>query len=188
MEEGRELFWSSFTSGKVFAQRQSFFDAIFTILDRRERDWLGMLLQLLFQTVLNFVTGLSVSVFVFLAQLPSLIWSYQPTLVSDGDTSTFRCSAVVSNALRAYCLHNMLSTPCGLRFTLLLVQWAGISFFVLAGLAAVSVVASFLGLLVGAGGALGYSLITLTLQQQARVEGQAQQRRVTQGDNRAHTD
>ncbi|KAL4859320.1 hypothetical protein ACK3TF_001057 [Chlorella vulgaris] len=146
VEEGRELFWSSFTSGKVFAQRQSFFDAIFTILDRRERDWLGMLLQLLFQTVLNFVTGLSVSVFVFLAQLPSLIWSYQPTL------------------------------------------WAGISFFVLAGLAAVSVVASFLGLLVGAGGALGYSLITLTLQQQARVEGQAQQRRVTQGDNRAHTD
>lgn len=130
----------------MFAQRQSFFDAIFTILDRRERDWLGMLLQLLFQTVLNFVTGLSVSVFVFLAQLPSLIWSYQPTL------------------------------------------WAGISFFVLAGLAAVSVVASFLGLLVGAGGALGYSLITLTLQQQARVEGQAQQRRVTQGDNRAHTD
>jgi hypothetical protein len=120
VEEGRELFWSSFTSGKVFAQRQSFFDAIFTILDRRERDWLGMLLQLLFQTVLNFVTGLSVSVFVFLAQLPSLIWSYQPTLVSDGDTSAFRCGAVVSNALRACCLHNMLSTPCGLRFTLCL--------------------------------------------------------------------
>lgn len=82
MEEGRELFWESFNSGKVFAQRQTFIDSIFTILDSRDRDWISMLLQLLFQTLINFFTGLCASVFIFLLQLPSLIWSYQASVVS----------------------------------------------------------------------------------------------------------
>lgn len=47
MEESKELFWESFSSGKVFAQRQSFWDALFVILGSRERDWLAMLLNLL---------------------------------------------------------------------------------------------------------------------------------------------
>ena len=49
VEEGRELFWKAFGQGKVFAQRQSFFDALFTIIGGRDRDWLGMLLQLVVQ-------------------------------------------------------------------------------------------------------------------------------------------
>lgn len=49
VEEGRELFRESFASGKLFAQQRSFFDALFTILGSRDRDWLSLLLQLLFQ-------------------------------------------------------------------------------------------------------------------------------------------
>jgi len=55
VEEGRELFWESYQSGKVFAQRQSFWDAFFVILDSRDRDWLGMLLSLLFRVSLGCV-------------------------------------------------------------------------------------------------------------------------------------
>jgi hypothetical protein len=86
VEEAKELFSESFASGKLFAQRQSFFDALFTILANRDRDWLSLLLQLLFQTLLNFFTGLTASVFMFLMRLPWLIKSYQPSWVS-GNTS-----------------------------------------------------------------------------------------------------
>jgi hypothetical protein len=72
----------SFQSGKLFAQRQSFWDALFTVLNSRDRDWLSMLIQLIVTTVVNFTTGLTVSVFVFLARLPSLLMSYQPSLWS----------------------------------------------------------------------------------------------------------
>lgn len=40
---------SSFEGGKIFARRQSFWDAFFTIIGSRERDWLMLLLQLLIQ-------------------------------------------------------------------------------------------------------------------------------------------
>lgn len=36
------------------------------------------------QTLINFFTGMVVACFVFLVQLPSLIWSYQPALVRAG--------------------------------------------------------------------------------------------------------
>ncbi|EFN54176.1 hypothetical protein CHLNCDRAFT_135614 [Chlorella variabilis] len=147
VEEGRELFWESFNSGKVFAQRQTFIDSIFTILDSRDRDWISMLLQLLFQTLINFFTGLCASVFIFLLQLPSLIWSYQASV------------------------------------------WSAVSFFALAGVAAVSVVAAYLGLLFGAGGVVAYSTVHLVVQQAARLEaGREQQRRRLDYDRREHHD
>lgn len=49
MTEGRELFWDSFASGKLFARRQTFWDSLWIIMGSRERDWLGMLLNLMFQ-------------------------------------------------------------------------------------------------------------------------------------------
>lgn len=47
--EGRELFWESYAAGKLFAQRRTFWDSLWIILGSRERDWLSMLLNLLFQ-------------------------------------------------------------------------------------------------------------------------------------------
>lgn len=49
MTEGRQLFWDSFASGRLFARRQSFWDSLWIILGSRERDWLSMLLSLMFQ-------------------------------------------------------------------------------------------------------------------------------------------
>lgn len=136
VEEGKELFWDSFSSGKVFAQRQSFWDAFFVILGSRERDWLAMLLNLLIQTLINFFTGMVVACFVFLIQLPSLIWSYQPAL------------------------------------------WSGIAFFALAAVASISVIASYLGLLLGAGAGATYATLSMVAAaQQQRLEGGAAQRR-----------
>lgn len=55
-------------------------------------------------------------------------------------------------------------------------QWAGFAFFLLASVAAVSVVAAYLGLLVGAGGAVGYSVLSLAAQRAVRLESQQRQR------------
>lgn len=41
VSEGRELFWRSYGQGKVFAQRQSFYDIIFSLLSNRDSDAFG---------------------------------------------------------------------------------------------------------------------------------------------------
>ncbi|GAB4821899.1 hypothetical protein N2152v2_008945 [Parachlorella kessleri] len=135
LAESRDLFWKSFHSGKVFAQRQSFWDAVFRLMNSRDQDWLGLLIQLIITTVVNFTTGLTVSVFVFLARLPSLLLSYQPSWGS-----------------------------------LLL-------FFGAAAVGAVSVVASYLGLLYAAGATAVYTTISL-VDARRRIEG-PQRRRIT---------
>ncbi|KAL4426500.1 hypothetical protein ABPG77_008358 [Micractinium sp. CCAP 211/92] len=136
VEESKELFWEFFSSGKVFAQRQSFWDALFVILGSRERDWLAMLLNLLIRTLINFFTGMVVACFVFLIQLPSLIWSYQPAL------------------------------------------WSGVAFFAAAAVASVSIIASYLGLLFGAGAGATYATLSMVAAaQQQRLEGGTAQRR-----------
>ncbi|PRW60003.1 hypothetical protein C2E21_1530 [Chlorella sorokiniana] len=138
VEEGRELFKDSFAAGKLFAQRQSFWDAFFIVMSRREGDWLGLLLRLLLQTLVNFFSGMVVAVFVFLFRLPSLIWSYSPTL------------------------------------------WSGLAFFSLAAVAGISVVASYLGLLFGAGAAAAYSTLWIATMQ-PRLEGRGAPRRIADG-------
>lgn len=45
-----DAYRKSFQSGKVFAQRQSFWDALFTVLSSRDSDWLGLLLKLIITT------------------------------------------------------------------------------------------------------------------------------------------
>lgn len=68
-------------------------------------------------------------------------------------------------------------------------QWSAVSFFALAGVAAVSVVAAYLGLLFGAGGVVAYSTVHLVVQQAARLEaGREQQRRRLDYDRREHHD
>lgn len=168
------MFWESFASGKVFAQRQSFLDAFFALLDRRERDVLGLFFQLLFQTLLNFVAGLTVSVFVFVGRLPALIWSFSPSFVSTAHAYTGAvrgCTAKMllwPEKLQCRQADEACGPPC--------LQWSGLAFFLLASVSAVSVVAAYLGLLVGAGTAVGYSAYSLAVQREARLEWQQRQR------------
>jgi hypothetical protein len=79
VEESRALLWSSFDSGKVFAQRQTFWDSIFTVLNSRDKDWLYLLLQLLFTAITNYTVGALVAVVVFAFSLPGLLASFAPS-------------------------------------------------------------------------------------------------------------
>lgn len=79
LEESRELLWSYFQSGKVFAQQQSFFDTIFTLFDSRDKDWFTILIQILFTTIINYTVGTVVAMFSFLVSLPTLLASFAPS-------------------------------------------------------------------------------------------------------------
>ncbi len=121
------------------------------------------------QTLANFFTGMIVAVFVFLFRLPSLIWSYSPTLVRG--LATAACWAVLHCSLpdAVHQSHLQLhgSSPTLLRHWVarpsslcplppLPLQWSGLAFFSLAAVAGVSVVASYLVRL-----QLGYSMHTV---------------------------
>lgn len=82
VEESKQLFWSSYESGKVFARRQSFWDALWIIIGGRDKDWAIQLIQLIVTVAINFATGLTVSVFSYAIRLPWVIFSYQAGLVS----------------------------------------------------------------------------------------------------------
>jgi hypothetical protein len=82
LEESRELLWTNFHSGKVFAQRQTLFDSIFTLLDSREKDWFFVLIQILFTALVNYTIGTVISVITFVISLPSLLSSFAPSLPS----------------------------------------------------------------------------------------------------------
>ena len=79
IEESRELLWSNFQSGKVFAQRQTFWDSIFTLFDSREKDWFVVLIQILFTALVNYTIGTVISIFTFIFSLPSLLSSFAPS-------------------------------------------------------------------------------------------------------------
>ncbi|KAK9839900.1 hypothetical protein WJX74_000074 [Apatococcus lobatus] len=79
LEESRQLFWQSFNSGKVFAQRQTFWDTVVNIIFARERNAISMVLELLCTAVINFTAGMVISIFAFVAQLPAMLLSYQPS-------------------------------------------------------------------------------------------------------------
>eukprot|EP01025_Chloroclados_australasicus_P017946 TRINITY_DN19243_c0_g1_i1.p1 TRINITY_DN19243_c0_g1~~TRINITY_DN19243_c0_g1_i1.p1 ORF type:complete len:291 (-),score=11.16 TRINITY_DN19243_c0_g1_i1:371-1243(-) len=82
VKDSKAMFWQSFEQGKVFAKRQTMWDAIFTLLSRREEDWLIQLLQLVFIAIINFTTGMFLSAVLYLVGLPKLIWSYNAGWVS----------------------------------------------------------------------------------------------------------
>jgi hypothetical protein len=79
LEESRQLLWSSFYSGKVFAQRQTFWDSIFAIFDSREKAWYVLLFELLVTAIINYTLGAVLSVVSFVISLPSLISTFQPS-------------------------------------------------------------------------------------------------------------
>ena len=55
---------------------------MFALLGGQDRNLAGALVQLIASAVINFTLGMVVSIFYFLAQLPSLIWSYQAGVFS----------------------------------------------------------------------------------------------------------
>lgn len=80
--ETRRMFWRSFEAGKVFGRRQSLWDLVMLCLGSRERNALGLLLQGLITTLINFTIGMVTSVFVYALRMPSLIIEYQAGLLS----------------------------------------------------------------------------------------------------------
>ena len=49
--ESKALFWRAFDQGKVFARRQTFWDALFGILASHDKHWLQLLIELIIKTV-----------------------------------------------------------------------------------------------------------------------------------------
>jgi len=85
VQESRGLFWNSFERGKVFAKRQTFWDTLIHGLEygfNRDENLLGFILRFLFDAAMNFTMGLLGSIFVFLWNLPKLIMSFNPSLLS----------------------------------------------------------------------------------------------------------
>ncbi|CAD7699611.1 unnamed protein product [Ostreobium quekettii] len=82
LSEGRQLFWDSYGRGKLFAQRQSLWDAIYSLLLSRESDALGRILNLVVIVCINFTTGMLMSLLFFVFALPSLIASFRPDVIS----------------------------------------------------------------------------------------------------------
>lgn len=93
LEETRSLLWNSFDSGKVFAQRQTFWDTLFNILDSRDKDWVFLLLQTLFTALMNYTVGTIISIVMFASSLPVLISSFKASFLSG---AAFYFVAVVS--------------------------------------------------------------------------------------------
>ena len=79
LEESRQLLWTSFDTGKVFAQRQTFWDSIFALFDSRDKDWFTLLVQLLFTAVINYTIGGVMAVITFVVSLPSFLSSFAPS-------------------------------------------------------------------------------------------------------------
>ena len=56
-------------------------DTIVNVLTARDRNVIAMVLELLCTAVINFTFGMVISIFAFMASLPSLLLSYQPSWV-----------------------------------------------------------------------------------------------------------
>ena len=134
VEESRAMLWKSFESGKVFAQRQTFWDAFFTILNSRDRDWVSMLLDLLFRALTNFTIGSVMAVITFIFSLPSFLSGYGAGIFS------------------------------------------GTVFFVVASVAGLSLIASYLSLIYASGAAVVYGAASLVDLQRQRLAYEQQER------------
>eukprot|EP00889_Picochlorum_renovo_P008517 jgi/Picre1/35547/NNA_003008.t1 len=92
------MLWTSFDSGKVFAQRQTFWDSLFTILRARDRDWVSLLVNLLLTALVNYTVGGIMAVVTFIFSLPS---SFRVMQQASRVASIFCCSSVAAVSLIA---------------------------------------------------------------------------------------
>lgn len=67
----------------MFAKQQSVIDVILRLLYGREEELVGKVSETLLVVFVNFMSGLSLSVFIFLFRLPWMIATFQPNLVSE---------------------------------------------------------------------------------------------------------
>jgi len=80
--EARDRFWSAFESGKVFAQRQTFWQFFYSLMSSREEGLVGQVLHWILMTIINFTLGLLGSLFYFVFSLATMVYSYNPDPVS----------------------------------------------------------------------------------------------------------
>lgn len=83
VQEVRDLFWDTFSGGKDFAQRSSWFDLMFLGFDSMGRDehLISFMIRFLFQVVMNFTLGMIGAFFGFIYYLGDVVNSYQPTFI-----------------------------------------------------------------------------------------------------------
>jgi len=79
VNEVKDSFWEYFNSGKQFAKRQSWWDAIFMGMRsmRRDESFIEYGLKMLMQVLINFSMGLVMALFIFIFGLWSIISTYQ---------------------------------------------------------------------------------------------------------------
>lgn len=82
MDESRALFWQSFEAGKVYGRRQTFWDMVMRAFSARDRNFVSLLIELIFTVAVNFTAGMFCSMFIFVFRLPWLLASYQPSWLS----------------------------------------------------------------------------------------------------------
>jgi len=77
--EVKDSFWDYFNSGKQFAKRQSWWDALFMGMRSMSRDesFIEYGLKMLMQVLINFSMGLIMALFIFIFGLWGIISSYQ---------------------------------------------------------------------------------------------------------------
>lgn len=82
--EARDRFWKAYEAGKVFAQRQTFYQLFFSLFESNSRDnsLITNILSWIMKALLNFTFGLLGSLFYFSFTLLSLIVTYQPSVLS----------------------------------------------------------------------------------------------------------
>jgi hypothetical protein len=85
VSELKDSFWTYFTAGKKFAQRQSMWDLMWismrSMTRGRDESTLEFFLKVLLQVLLNFSAGLIMCLVFFVTSLYSIITSYQANVV-----------------------------------------------------------------------------------------------------------
>ncbi|OXA45934.1 uncharacterized protein LOC110856469 [Folsomia candida] len=77
MSEMKAKFWSSFESGKVFAQRQSFWQMFHLMLTSREEYFLSIFVKWVGLALINFTLGLIGALFYYTYALFGMLFSYE---------------------------------------------------------------------------------------------------------------
>lgn len=81
--EARSMFWDRVERGKLFAKRQSFWDALFMLMDSRSDDSvLGFFLKWFATFLMNFTIGLVTSFITFVFMVYHVVFSYSPDPLS----------------------------------------------------------------------------------------------------------
>ncbi|CAD7957281.1 unnamed protein product [Amoebophrya sp. A25] len=83
VQEVRERFWGAWEQGKETAKRWTMMDAIFMALPGdRERTFVQVILQIIFQYLTNLTIGMISAMFIFLTNVAYLVYNYGESFLS----------------------------------------------------------------------------------------------------------